>query len=158
MQRRRNYNISHLILIILLLITYSQLDIIEENINKKKLFQWTENNTQPESIFLIPPGMGAFRLDADRAIVVDFGAPPYKNDKSMKEWMERIRDVTNNIKFRHRGNRYQEIKEGYNSLNEQDILKLKKKYNFVYVIREKQNNLNFTQIYENEKYIIYNLG
>ena len=45
--------------------------------------------TPPGSVFVTPPGMGRFRLEAERPIVVDFKAFPF-GQASMEEWRERL--------------------------------------------------------------------
>ena len=121
---------------------------------KDALYAWIQKNTPEDAVFLIPPTMEDFRMKAERAIVVDFKALPFKSDQ-MLEWKNRIGDVTNNIVIPSRAGRQQILRQGYMTLTEKDILKLKEKYGFAYILVEKPQALQFTKLFENQKYVVY---
>ena len=73
----------------------------------------------------------------------------------MLEWKNRIGDVTNNIVIPSRAGRQQILRQGYMTLTEKDILKLKEKYGFAYILVEKPQALQFTKLFENQKYVVY---
>ena len=72
-----------------------QTDIQQKETENDKLYEWIQGNTPNDAIFIIPPTMEDFRLRANRAIVVDWKAFPFK-DSAIIEWRDRIFDVTNN--------------------------------------------------------------
>ena len=120
-------------------------------------YQWIQNNTETESIFLIPPNMENFRLESNRAIVVDWKAFPF-SDVAIVEWYARVNDVTNNAdkKYSYSGfSSHSQMLRGYDSLREDDITLLKSKYNFNYIVVKKQKELNFSLVYSDNLYSIY---
>ncbi len=114
----------------------------------QEMYNFIKNSTVKESILLTPIYKDSFRLRLERAIVVNFKIFPF-NELAMIEWYERINDTSNGNVFN--------IRKGYNSLSEEDVVNLKDKYNFSYAIFEVPNKLNFKIIFENEKFIVYDL-
>lgn len=126
----------------------------QKDFNKLDVYEWIRLNTPKDAVFITPPYIEDFRLGADRAIVVDFKAFLF-GDQSIIEWGSRIADVTNNIEFKFRGDRSEELRRGFVSLNESDFIRISKKYHAQYLFIEKPKRLNFKVLYENDKYIIY---
>lgn len=122
-----------------------------------ELYNFVKEKTPQDAVFLIPPEMLTFRTGTIRAVVVDFKTVPM-SDGGMVEWYERILDVTKSQdqKYKKESN-FNEMKKGYNLLNEADIIELKKKYGFDYALFEKGKNLNFERVHENEKFVLYKL-
>jgi len=145
-----------MLLIAIIVGVYSDVQIKEQqkDFNKLDAYEWIRLNTPEDAVFIIPPYIEDFRLGANRAIIVDFKAFTFK-DQSIIEWRSRIADVTNNIKFKFRGNRIEELREGFESLNESDFIRISKKYHAQYLFIEKPKKLNFKELYENDKYIVY---
>ena len=128
---------------------------LSKDVNEyEKLYSWIKMNTDKESLFLIPPNIASFRLEAERAVIVDYKAFPF-NDKDLKEWISRIKDVTNNVEFKHRGQRYAEIKKGYATLTKEKVLRLKERYNLDYAVFYKPSNLGFKVVYEDDLFVVY---
>lgn len=126
--------------------------------NTQETYDFIKSSIPKEAILLSPPYMETFRLGAERAIVVDFKSFPF-SEKSMLEWYGRIGDVTNNLEFnpREKEKKIYNLKRGYDSLSEEDILILRSKYNFSYAIFEKPKDLNFTIAFENKNYLVYQI-
>lgn len=137
------------------------IDRYKEGQETEEMYSFIKGEIPRDAIILIPPQMTTFRVGTERAIVVDFKTFPF-SDKSMIEWYERILDITksqdekyeNNFAFVG-GNGMKDLKKGYESLSEEDILFLKEKYKMDYGVFEKPKDLDFQIIYENEKFIIY---
>ena len=51
--------------------------------------RWVRENVDVDAVFVAPPDLGAFRLLARRALVVDWKAIPFE-DLAMREWRDRI--------------------------------------------------------------------
>lgn len=126
----------------------------QKDFNKLDVYEWVRLNSPEDAVFITPPYIEDFRLGANRAIVVDFKAFTFK-DQSIIEWRSRIADVTNNIEFKFRGNRGEELRNGFESLNESDFIRISKKYHAQYLFIEKTKKLNFKELYENDEYIVY---
>jgi len=56
------------------------------------LCDWVRDNTPRDAVFLVSPGESAFRLQANRAIVVNFKSVPQLNAE-MPAWRDRLRDI-----------------------------------------------------------------
>ena len=141
------------LLVLFFLINHSLSGGVNES---EKVYSWIKMNTDKESLFLIPPNIASFRLDAERAVVVDYKAFPF-NDKEIKEWISRINEVTNNVEFKHRGQRYVEIKKGYATLTKENVLRLKERYGFDYALFYKPNDVGFKIAYQDDWFVVYDL-
>ena len=147
---------------IIILLSFSILNIRSPIIththeeDMQEMYDFIKHNTPIDTILLTPPHLEPFRLGTERAIVVDFKLCPY-GEIGMVEWYERIKDVTNNTNLEAKEEMAVILKRGYGSLSESDVLTLKNKYNFSYAIFETPNELNFTTIFKNERFIVYDL-
>ena len=129
---------------------YNNLPTIQE----RSLYNWVKNS-DPTSKFLIPPGLGNFRLNAERAIIVDWKSTPYLPDELI-EWYERIQDVSGEKNITS----YLDVKKGYLNLDLQRLKFLKEKYSITHaVLLESQNSIkhNLPVIFNNEKYHVIDL-
>ncbi len=112
-----------------------------------------------DAIFIIPPTMEDFRLRANRAIVVDWKAFPFK-DSAIIEWRDRIFDVTNNqennLIFQGFSS-YPQLEKSYTLLNESYFLYLCEKYNVEYMVITTERELKFTELYSNNRYRVYRI-
>jgi len=59
------------------------------DVEEQALYNWVRNNTPKDAVFLTAPGMERFRLQARRAIVVDWKSPPLSPDELI-EWYMRL--------------------------------------------------------------------
>jgi len=57
-----------------------------------QLCDWVRANTPKDAVFLVSPGESMFRLQAHRAIVVNFKSVPQLNAE-MPAWRDRLRDI-----------------------------------------------------------------
>lgn len=57
------------------------------------LYEWARTTTPTDAVFLTPPSLSGFRLQARRAIVVDLKSPPLVPDE-LVEWYRRLCRVT----------------------------------------------------------------
>ncbi len=107
-----------------------------------ELQHWAENNTKIESLFLVPPNMSGFRIYSKRGIAGDRkdGAPGLFSEKYAKEWQHRM-----------------EILNGYATFKEERFITLGKQYGASHAVTAKSHNLNFSKIYSNDQYIVYEL-
>jgi len=59
------------------------------------LFSWARAETPADALFIIPPGMQSFRLEAQRSAYVDFKSVPPSQPSLMREWRRRLEEVAN---------------------------------------------------------------
>lgn len=118
------------------------------------LEDWIRSNTPQEAIFLTPPDFYSFRLNANRAAIIDWLVMPFE-PKGMIEWAERISNVSG-----IQNNSYSEIteskaNEGYKTLDDNRVKYLQQKYRFDYVVTPKNRTLTLPYLYSNDSYILY---
>ena len=56
---------------------------------KGPLYEWIQNNTPKEAVFLAPPGMSDFRIKGRRSVFVDWKCSPVKGGEVL-EWKRRM--------------------------------------------------------------------
>ncbi|MBI2145832.1 hypothetical protein HYU22_00650 [Candidatus Woesearchaeota archaeon] len=119
-----------------------------------EMLDYLKINSPPDAVFLTPFDLSGFRTTANRSIVVDHLHP--FTDKGMARWFLRIRDISNHqITTFSQLKEYYLILQGYDSLQENDLERLNRKYNISYALFKKPKELNLSLFYENEKYIVY---
>src|SRR6185369_9789641 len=93
-------------------------------------------NTPVDSIFLVPPDEQAFRLRAQRAIVVNFKAVPQLSGE-LRQWRDRLRDVLDladlNTLPRPFAATLEAIRQRYESLPPEHLEQVARKYHARYV-------------------------
>jgi hypothetical protein len=68
----------------------------------RRLFSLIRERTPNDARFLIPPGQNQFRLQARRAVFVDWKCAPMKGDEAL-EWKRRMLQVMGTVDFPARG-------------------------------------------------------
>jgi hypothetical protein len=88
--------------------------------------------TPKDSLFLVPPEFGIFRLMAERAVVVDWKSFPFQ-DAGMKEWYRRLEECYGPIDYiDYKGKR--QIMKNYRHIGDEKILSLHRRYGFHYAV------------------------
>jgi len=102
---------------------------------------WARNHTDKTATFLVPSNQTGFRIFSQRPIIGDIkdGAVVIYSPSFARQWFMVIKDLNN-----------------YDNFNEKDILKLKEKYNFHYVV-SRSENLFFKLKYENNSFRVYEI-
>jgi hypothetical protein len=116
--------------------------------NQQNLTEFIRTNTSQESVFLSPHSFGFMRIEARRALVVDFKAFPFK-ETAMLDWYHRIQACY--------GPKEEAFESVYKSLNDQKIRELQKKYAFNYVILYQETETKIPVVYTDSEYKIIDL-
>lgn len=121
------------------------------------LFSWARG-VEPGSIFLIPPSMSAFRLVAERAVVVDLSGIPFRPDELI-EWYHRMEAVSGG-KGSLKGISYQDAfnNGGYKSLTSQTLDTLVQTYGVDYMVFPRDSaaaSLAKDIVYRDEHYVVF---
>ncbi|UQA60252.1 DUF6798 domain-containing protein [Polyangium aurulentum] len=114
------------------------------------LYAWMQANTPADAVFLSPPDHENIRFHGRRAIVVDWKSNPIVPGEVL-EWTRRLEDV---IGRRLRGHK---DLEGYATLDEERVQRLREKYGFDYVIvrRGGERSLGkFKTVYSNNAFTV----
>lgn len=127
--------------------------------NRNALFEWARG-TEPDSVFLTPPNMGAFRLFAERAIVIDWKAIPFRPDETL-EWYKRIQAINGGKGSLDSVTGYDLARDDkYNAMTRQTLDAIIKDYGVRYVVFSKNTPAsklatNHHIVYENSGYIVF---
>lgn len=139
---------------------------IKDDLYKAEI--WAKKNTPIESVFIVPPTLWWFyntewRVISERSIIASFSdileiafLPSYT-----KKWIPRFNMIAPNTLDKFNGdifNNYKIVSKSYNSLSKQNIINIARKYNASYFISERSNRYDFPVIYQNAKFIIYQLN
>ncbi|RYX84879.1 hypothetical protein EON83_08030 [bacterium] len=119
-----------------------------------EIARWSESNTPTNSLFLLAPTEGDFRLSAQRAIVVNFKTFAW-GDKGLLDWRQKMSEVTGNVPLILGNNFNAELNDKYNALSQQQIEVLQRKYKFDYVVVEAQKNLNWPLAFSTKNWKVY---
>lgn len=107
------------------------------------LQDWVRQNTPVNAVFLTPPKLAGFRNFSERGIVTDIkdGGLTFYSPIYAQEWQTRITSLTN-----------------YRQFNEAAFSQLNELYPFQYLVVEANHQpLNFNLVYQNQKYLLYQL-
>jgi hypothetical protein len=120
----------------------------------QNIADFARRNTSAESVFLVPPNWGQFRLLANRAIVIDFKAFPF-TDQGIWEWYQRIlrcygRPKSLGFKI------LPELQSHYSNMTDEQLRSLQHQYGFDYVVLPSNTSTEFNVIYQNRRYKIIN--
>jgi hypothetical protein len=93
------------------------------------LFSWVRENTPRDAIFITPPSMERFRLDAQRAIIVDWKSPPLA-PAELVEWYRRLCHVSGNPEV----SSLNAAEAGYRRMDAQRLEALSREYGAPYAV------------------------
>ena len=130
-----------------------------EKSNWRVMQLWIHDNTGKDDVIITPPDLSDFRSYSQRAIVGEW------EDLSMANYNAQIgakifERVTTLCRSRLIGECMENscietCRFGYNSLSENDFIKLSRKYGSQLIVVRKPKSLNFKVVYENDGYIVY---
>ncbi|MFH1055301.1 MAG: DUF6798 domain-containing protein [Candidatus Altiarchaeota archaeon] len=121
------------------------------------LYQWVKVNTPKDAVFIIPPHLYTFRIGASRAVFADSFSRPF-TDEGIIDWSSRMKQFAKNFDTRLGYDLSNDLKAGYNSTNTLEFERIGKTYGASYVLTEKPKVLEIDPVFENEKYVLYNLS
>ncbi|MDC0253271.1 hypothetical protein OAK75_00135 [Bacteriovoracales bacterium] len=140
----------------------------EDSVEVSELYKWINNNSEKDSMFIIPLDLKYFRYRANRSIVIDWkSVAQLKGDIS--NWYERVRDVlglthervVQEVKKVEYPNDIL-VKKSYNMFNWNRAEYIGKKYgaNFLVVYsKDHQGNLPLERkVFENRGYRVYKIN
>lgn len=119
-----------------------------------ELFSWART-TDSGSMFVTPPMLSSFRLLAERAIVVDWKALPFRADEII-EWHNRITDICGT----ESSNSKNAMRDGYNNMDIRRFDTIANKYNLDFIVLIKGTTsalLPGKTVFENDKYRVLKL-
>lgn len=113
---------------------------------------FAKNHSYKDDLFIIPPYLNDFGIYSLRATLGDWAEGSngiYLDQQFNHEWYNRMRDLGWQKLFG--------AEEGYNQLTTEEIIRVAQKYGAKFVITEKPKIFSLKKIYENEKFILYEI-
>jgi hypothetical protein len=111
-----------------------------------KVCHWAEQSTPIDAVFLVPPAETAFRLEARRAIVVNFKHVPQLGSEILV-WLERLEDVLGTSDLAQFPRDYlrtlHRLDECYNARPPDELISVARKYGARYVVVERAWDARF---------------
>jgi putative flippase GtrA len=98
------------------------------NASESELFEWAAQ-TDPNTLFMIPPNLTGFRLFGKRAVVAEGKAVPFRPDEVL-EWYERMKTLCGE----DHGSSLQDMERGYLSMDLERLKKAVARYGVDYVV------------------------
>jgi hypothetical protein len=112
--------------------------------------RWVKANTSPGAVWITPPQFEAFRLLAERPIVVDWTSIPFQ-ENAMREWRRRIRVVYGDVP----GGGFvalQGLERNYGSITPERLAQLSIEFDAPYAVIERRTPWPGATLYENGSY------
>ncbi len=105
-----------------------------------------------DDLFIVPPYLNDFSIYSHRAILSDWAEGAnilYLDNQFAEEWFERMNDLGWTERFNS--------KEGFDKLSTKAIIKTARKYGARFVVTEKPKTFSLPVVYENNKYVLYQI-
>jgi Domain of unknown function (DUF6798) len=118
---------------------------------------WCRYNLPPDARLLVPPNSSAFRLHAQRAVVVDYKCFPFA-PAGVIEWRRRMLDIAGlapDTVLREK--RITSLTWGYNQRPPNDVVKLGRKYQAGYFITRSEREYPFIRMFTYSNWKVYRL-
>ena len=133
---------------------YKQIPPFPEQMNA---IEWIKRNTSDDSVFITSISDHYFRLQAERAVVINFKQFVFR-DADVLEWYSRIEDLCGMEKPACVGwDCVEYCRLEFLKYTEDDMLYLDQKYGADYVFTTTGHELSFSKVYEDQGYTIYKL-
>jgi hypothetical protein len=129
----------------------------EQNSDWIKACLWLKENSPKEALFLTPPGNEGFTYLSGRANIGEFKINP-DGAQYLAQWYERLRDLAGGELPNQKGfANIPLLNKAYASLNQEQMVLLRDKYQADYAVLPKSSSLNFEIVFENNGYKIFKL-
>jgi hypothetical protein len=119
----------------------------------KPTLQWISKNTENGSIVIAPPWNHENWLWSSRGQIVSYPYHPYDR---LTEWRERVEALSTKLDPKiSQEEIFEDIRDGYRNLTEQQILLLKQKYGGDYLVS--RTHYSFSILFQNDEYFVYKI-
>ena len=118
----------------------------------QKTSRWIAENTPLDAMIIQPPHRREVWYFSRRASVVSFAYPTYNR---LREWRERVADLTGNLQISKGEVAVEEIEAAFNSLSAAEINRIKQKYAATHLVS--RADYPYAVIFETETYKVYQL-
>ncbi len=119
----------------------------------RELVSWAREHTPADSVFLVPPGVGQFRLLARRAVVVDAKSPPLRPDL-LERWHARLCDTVLNPDAQT----FKAAAASYAKLTPAQLEQVAHTYDADYIVVQGPADFASPPVFNNGAYAIYRVS
>lgn len=129
---------------------YSLLFPTPDIVAEQELFAFVRAFTPRDARFVIPPDLDYFRLEGERATIVDFKAMPI-NKSGLIEWYRRLEVVSGTNVLAN----FYEVSAGYRTLDEARAERLRRDYGVTYIVLPSDRTLRangWTRVFANHRF------
>jgi hypothetical protein len=132
-----------------------QRGLLRKNPDSREVFEWIEENTDKEAVFLIDPLILDFYLYAQRALFVSFQHSP-QSAADILEWYERI-ELSNGDQSFLTPKTKGILRENFYQLDSLMIQQLADTYGLDYYLGLVENQLLFESVYADDTFVLYKI-
>jgi hypothetical protein len=118
-----------------------------------ELYAWARTQTNVDTLFLIPPGLGRFRLLARRAVVIDTKSPPLRPDL-LARWYARLCAAT----LAQPGPTARELEVRYAALTGEQLTEVARTFDADYIVVARDLAFGASPVFRNAKFAVYRVG
>lgn len=134
--------------------------LAHEGTPQEQVETWARTQTPRDALFAVPPSWSGFRSRAERAIVVNFKAFPYREGLN-EAWFERLTQWAP-VALPNRGGPVlqERLDDAFFQLPPRSVLRLAHQYTFDYVVRDRSwtpSSPSFEQVFEAGDWVIYRI-
>ena len=132
---------------------YSVLKFKNNSSKDIKMMNWVKQNTSKDAVFIVPQENNMFYINYKRPAFVSYKHSPQQNNHLI-EWRNRLQLLNKGNELTTK----EMLFKNYHFLSEEDLFKIKKKYQKVtYILTTKETQLNFPLVYTTEYQNLYQL-
>ena len=117
---------------------------------------WIQENTEKETIFIIPVSKRDFYLAAQRSSFVSFKHSPQKG-ADIEEWFKRMMLLNRGETVNETPIFMKQVDQNYQELTKAEVLKIKEEYQVDYMLFECCKELDLPVVFRNEQYVLYKI-
>lgn len=123
-----------------------------------ELERWVQRHTPDDAVFLTPPIFSAFRLGAQRAMVVDFQSFPFRED-AMAAWFDAMEDVYGPVPKKRGGfDAARRLTKRYHRLDDQTLLAIGARHGATHAVRARGTTTSLPVLHASGRYEVVALA
>jgi hypothetical protein len=120
-----------------------------------RVARWSRAHTPVDAVFVIPPGLGSFRLIAERAVVVDYKSLPF-GASAMRTWYQRMLALYGPVSAGGFPG-LRQMEENYARLSDPEIARLNARFGAAYAVLYARTPTTRAALYRNATFQIVQL-
>lgn len=124
---------------------------------KRQLFNWIQDNTPEDAVFIIPPGESRFYLAAERAQFVSRKHSP-QAEEDILEWYRRLQRLNGGAPFEDYTVDWSAIRGEYDVLSAAVLEAIREEYGVTHYVGPAGRDIPFNEIHRQGSMAVYDLS